>query len=90
MAVTSVIVWVFMIAFGVYRVRRYRAGTLEREALAYMRIAHAHRTGDLGVLEAAVARGGGQTSTTAARHPTINPRSSGANAVAAPQPSHRP
>jgi hypothetical protein len=55
-AVTSVIVWVFMIAFGTYRLRRYRAGTLEREALARMRIAHARRTGDLRVLEAAVAR----------------------------------
>jgi hypothetical protein len=59
--VTSVIVWAFMIASGVYRVRRYRAGTLEREALAQMRIAHAQRTGDLRVLEAAVAgeRGAG-------------------------------
>jgi hypothetical protein len=56
--VTSVIMWAFMIAFGFYRVRRYRAGTLEREALASMRIAHARRTGDLRVLEAAVAAGG--------------------------------
>lgn len=56
MVLTSVIAWVFMIAFGFYRVRRYRAGTLEREALARMRIAHARRTGDLRVLEAAVAR----------------------------------
>jgi hypothetical protein len=70
--VTSVIVWVFMIAFGVYRVRRYRAGTLEREALAQMRIAHARRTGDLRGLEAAVA----QTSTTAAgvRHGPQSPK----------------
>lgn len=56
MTVTSAIVWVFMIAFGFYRVRRYRAGTLEREALARMRIAHARRTGDLRALEAAAAR----------------------------------
>lgn len=55
MVVSSVIVWVFMVAFGVYRVRRYRAGTLEREALARMRIAEARRTGDLRRLEAAVA-----------------------------------
>jgi hypothetical protein len=55
-AVTSAIAWLFMVAFGVYRLRRYRAGTLEREALARMRIAHARRTGDLTVLEAAVAR----------------------------------
>ena len=55
-AVTSAIAWLFMVAFGVYRLRRYRAGTLEREALARMRIAHARRTGDLRVLEAAVAQ----------------------------------
>jgi hypothetical protein len=52
-AVTSAIAWLFMVAFGLYRLRRYRAGTLEREALARMRIAHARRTGDLTVLEAA-------------------------------------
>lgn len=52
-AVTSAIAWLFMVAFGLYRLRRYRAGTLEREALARMRIAHARRTGDLQVLEAA-------------------------------------
>lgn len=57
-AVTSAIAWAFMVTFGVYRVRRYRAGTLEREALARMRIAHARRTGDLRVLEAAGARRG--------------------------------
>lgn len=51
-AVTSAIAWLFMVAFGIYRLRRYRAGTLEREALARMRIAHARRTGDLRVLEA--------------------------------------
>jgi hypothetical protein len=51
-AVTTVIAWLFMVAFGIYRLRRYRAGTLEREALARMRIAHARRTGDLRVLEA--------------------------------------
>jgi hypothetical protein len=55
-AVTSAIAWLFMVAFGIYRLRRYRAGTLEREALARMRIAHARRTGDLRVLEAAVAQ----------------------------------
>lgn len=55
-AVTSAIAWLFMVAFGTYRLRRYRAGTLEREALARMRIAHARRTGDLGVLDAAVPR----------------------------------
>ncbi len=54
--VTSAIAWLFMVAFGVYRVRRYRAGTLEREALARMRIAHARRTGDLRVLERAEAK----------------------------------
>ncbi|HET6507447.1 MAG TPA: hypothetical protein VFG42_11720 [Baekduia sp.] len=52
-AVTSTIAWLFMVAFGIYRLRRYRAGTLEREALARMRIAHARRTGDLRALEAA-------------------------------------
>jgi hypothetical protein len=51
-AVTTAIAWLFMVAFGIYRLRRYRAGTLEREALARMRIAHARRTGDLRVLEA--------------------------------------
>jgi hypothetical protein len=51
-AVTTAIAWLFMVAFGIYRLRRYRAGTLEREALAQMRIAHARRTGDLRVLEA--------------------------------------
>lgn len=50
-AVTSAIAWLFMVAFGIYRLRRYRAGTLEREALARMRIAQARRTGDLRVLE---------------------------------------
>jgi hypothetical protein len=60
----SVIMWAFMIAFAFYRLRRYRAGTLEREALAHMRIAHARRTGDLRVLEAA-----SKTSTTAAGAP---------------------
>jgi hypothetical protein len=50
--VPSVVMWAFMIAFAFYRLRRYRAGTLEREALAHMRIAHARRTGDLRVLEA--------------------------------------
>jgi hypothetical protein len=70
--VPSVIMWVFMIAFAFYRLRRYRAGTLEREALAHMRIAHARRTGDLRVLEAA-----SQTSTTAAGCLTSNPHPSG-------------
>jgi hypothetical protein len=51
-AITTAIAWLFMVAFGIYRLRRYRAGTLEREALARMRIAHARRTGDLRVLEA--------------------------------------
>jgi hypothetical protein len=59
--VTSAIAWLFMVAFGIYRLRRYRAGTLEREALARMRIAHARRTGDLRVLEAAARRRGGRS-----------------------------
>lgn len=57
-AVTSAIAWLFMVAFGIYRLRRYRAGTLEREALARMRIAHARRTGDLRVLETGTVRRG--------------------------------
>lgn len=81
LAVTSAIGWLFMVGFGVLRFRRYRAGTLEREALAELRIAHARRTGDLTVLlEAAEERH---------RRPTPGPpsgRRSSAGTVA-PQPS---
>jgi hypothetical protein len=51
MAVTTA--WPLFAARQVYRLRRERAATQEREALARMRIAHAERTGDFRCLDPA-------------------------------------